>query len=318
MQLFCQPMEWGLELTGWGRPIGLGIDRQQRLLVTDMDCHTLVRFDADYRHYQCHSGPGAMWDGGHQVCAGTTTARPKHPARGWNGPHGVVADGAGSLLVTCYYDPMIVAVAPGGAARTLIGHEYLKGPATTQLDKQGRLLVAEYALNLLLAFGPNGDYLGRLGLAADGTALAFDTSPAGVTATQSMGGFDRLHMAVSVQDSSILVADTWNNRLQRFSNEGTLLDWLADGQGWTTSATGPLRTPLPHIDRPVAIDQRDSGQLLVTAWGSSKVSLLASNGMPIETKELPRLNKPYDARFLGEGIVIADTHNGRVLVVDKI
>lgn len=64
MQLFSQTAPWGLELTGFGRPIGLGLDEQRRLLVTDMDYHAVIRLDADLRHYQCHDGLGKTWGGG--------------------------------------------------------------------------------------------------------------------------------------------------------------------------------------------------------------------------------------------------------------
>lgn len=318
MQLFSQTAPWGLELTGFGRPIGLGFDEQHRLLVTDMDYHAVIRLDADLRHYQCHDGLGKTWGGGQKVAAGKSKARPRRPPGGWNGPHGVTTDGNGQLLVTCYYDPMIVALTPDGSARVLVGSEYLKGPATSRLDGQGRILVAEYALNLLLAFSPNGEYLGRLGLAPNEQILKFDLGRTGVPATTSPGGFDRLHMAMSTVDGLILVADTWNHRLQRFSAEGESLGCLSTGQGW--NADTPPANPQfdSQIACPVAVDQSTAGQLLVTAWGSNQVLLFGPDGTPLSIGNLPNLNKPYDARFVGDGIVIADTHHGRVLVVDKI
>jgi outer membrane protein assembly factor BamB len=230
----------------------------------------------------------------------------------------VTTDGKGQLFVTCYYDPMIVALTPDGSARVLVGSEYLKGPATSRLDSQGRILVAEYALNLLLAFSPNGEYLGRLGLAPNEQILKFDLGRTGVPATTSPGGFDRLHMALSTLDGLILVADTWNHRLQRFSAEGEYLGCLRTGQEWNADTAPATPQFNPPIACPVAVDQSTSGQLLVTAWGSSQVLLFGPDGTPLSIGNLPSLNKPYDARFVGDGIVIADTHHGRVLVVDKI
>lgn len=302
MRLFRQRHPWGTEITGFGRPMGLGLDGEGRLLATDMDCHLLVRFDAALGHYQCHAGIGHRWEAPLAVADGRTPGRPARPPRGWNGPHAVVQDARGRLLVTCYYDPMVAVLEGGeGAGRVLIGKLALQGPATSRIDARGRLLVAEYALNLLLAFDADGAYLGRLGLDAARRPLEFDAGRGGVPASPLPGGFDRLHMALGAPDGSILVADTWNDRLQRFSAGGEFIGRLGG-----------------DIARPVALDLNARGQLLVTAWGSHEVLLLGNDGRRLPMARLPALEKPYDARFFGEGAVVADTHHGRILVVDNL
>jgi outer membrane protein assembly factor BamB len=318
MQLLRQCHPWGVEITGFGRPMGLGVDRHGRLLVTDMDCHVLVRFDAQLLQFQCHDGMNHNWGPLTEVGTGRSALRPSRQPGGWNGPHAVAEDHEGRLMVTCYYTPMVAAVAPHGATQLLIGNDQLKGPATARIDAQGRVLVAEYALNLLMVFDAGGGYLGRMGVAPNRLALKFDAGRGAVPASTAPGGFDRLHMAVGMPDGGFLVADTWNHRLQRLSAEGDFVGCLMDERGWQTSLEHlPVATDR-SISCPVALDLNAAGQLLVTAWGSNKVLLLDANGLPVRLKDLPDLNKPYDARFFGDGLVIADSHHGRVLIVDNL
>jgi NHL repeat len=298
--------------------MGLGVDRAGCLLVTDMDCHALVRFDSTMRQFQCHAGLNECWGPWRRVTEGHCTERPSRPPGGWNGPHAVTEDSQGQLLVTCYYTPMVVALAPDGRADVLIGSDVLKGPATARIDAQGQILVAEYALNLLMIFDAHGRYKGRLGLAVGEGPLKWDPGRGAVPASNKAGAFDRLHMAVGTPEGGFLVADTWNHRLQRFSADGNFTGCVVDGRGWQTECEGSGVAVDHGISCPVALDLNDAGHLLVTAWGRNQVLLLDANGAAVPLRGLPSLDKPYDARFFGEGLVIADTHHGRLLIVDNL
>ena len=61
MELYRRPAPWGLELSGFGRPMGLGRDAQGCWLVTDMDCHVLWRLDAAIERFQWHAGTAEGW-----------------------------------------------------------------------------------------------------------------------------------------------------------------------------------------------------------------------------------------------------------------
>lgn len=308
-------------LTGFGRPFGLGFDNRGLLLVTDMDCHVVVRWDLDQNSYQCHYGINECWGPALAPLSGFSSTRPKQHPVGWNGPHSAASDASGRIVVTCYYSPAVVNVPTDGVAELLIGPDRLSGPASATIDPQGRLLVAEYAKNLVMGFDASGRYLGRLGRATNGDALLFDSDDLAVPASAGAGGFDRLHMATTGVDGCILVADTWNNRLQKFSPSGEYLCLLNDLTGWKdvpdrgfwNRTVGPVSIPCP-----VAMDQHADGRILVTAWGSSQLFLLESGGCGTELSVPTTLCKPYDARFHKNGVVIADTHNGRVLVVENI
>jgi hypothetical protein len=242
--------DWGIELAGFGRPFGLGEDASGRLHVTDMDRHTLVRFDASLRGHDTIVGPGIF-----------------------NGPHSVEFAGDGRLFVTCYYTPAIYEVRDGAATRLPAA---LSGPASAFLDSVGRLLVAEYSQNAVLAL----DIDGR-------TAFAFD------------GTFDRPHMARALPGGDVIVADTWKNRLQRFDAAGKVLD-----------------DQVAAAACPVAIDPDATRGWLVTAWGDNCVLRFDERGRCTGRLQAPPLDKPYDARWLsGDRVAVADSYHSRVLVL---
>lgn len=244
--------EWGIELTGFGRPFGLGEDAAGRLHVTDMDRHTLIRFDAALDRQETVVGPGTF-----------------------NGPHSVEFAGDGRLFVTCYYTPAIFEVSDGHAD---LLDAPLTGPASAFFDQAGHLLVAEYAQNAVLALETDGR-----------VAFVFD------------GSFDRPHMARSLENGEVVVADTWNNRLQRFDASGKLLD-----------------DQLAAMACPVAIDPDPKRGWLVTAWGDNCVLRCDARGRVTGRLEAPALDKPYDARWLsGDRVAVADSHHARVLILQS-
>lgn len=305
-------------LSGFGRPFGIGFDLKGNLLVTDMDCHVVIRFDTDFETFQLHDGLHGSWSNQFKIKSGYSSERSKCAPHGWNGPHSVTTGSSGQLFVTCYYQPMVVELAGDGKAKMLITSKELTGPATAQLDEQGHLLVAEYAQNLVLRFKPDGSYHGRLGRDSRRGLLIFDSAVGGVLKSSLIGGFDRPHMAKSLLDNSIVVVDTWNNRLQRFSSRGEFIAWHTGEGGWHAGLPNEVEAKPDSIKCPVAIDEDPSGQLLVTAWGGDRLMLFGSDGSAQSVFGLPQLNKPYDARFFNSGVVVADTGNGRVLVLDKL
>lgn len=244
--------DWGIELTGFGRPFGLGQDASGRLHVTDMDRHTLLRFDTSLTGHQTLVGPGTF-----------------------NGPHSVECAADGRLFVTCYYRPAIFVVNEGVAVKLPTP---LTGPASAFLDSSGHLLVAEYAQNAVLAIKSDGR-----------PAFRFD------------GTFDRPHMARALANGDVIVADTWNNRLQRFDQSGKLID-----------------DQLATASCPVAIDADAKRGWLVTAWGDNCVLRLDERGRCTGRLDAPALEKPYDARWLSDDrVAVADSHHARVLIMQS-
>ena len=268
--------DWGTELTGFGRPFGLGFDAARRLHVTDMDRHLLYRFDARLDRVEWHDGGSSGWNGPLSVSPNRTSAAAPAAAAGWNGPHAVDFGADGSLYVTCYYGAAIHVLAADGSPVARLGHDILHGPASAFLNGAGLLMVAEYADSAVLLLDTAGHRAGRL-----------------------RGAFDRPHMARALPNGTIAVADTWNNRVQRFTSDGDLLDadWISP------------------VACPVAVDPADDGRMLVTVWGENIVIAFDPSGQNPGRLTSPPLDHPYDARWMGRDVVVADSHNARVLIL---
>ena len=290
---------WGVELSGFGRPFGLGFDAVGRLHVTDMDTHVLTRFDHEFQSFQWHDGE-SDWSAPCIVVEGQVAPMAQRTRAGWNGPHSVTFDGGGDLYVTCYHEAAIHVLSPAGKPLRTIGQNVLSGPASAFFDRAGRLLVAEYSRNAVLALEVSGAFAGCLGRDARGNPVRFEDIREPLPATNELGGFDRPHMVRQLADDTLAVADTWNNRVQRFSPSGEFLGLLGDD-------------PIPC---PVALDPGPDNRLLVTAWSSNSVLTFEANDARLPRRlDRPRLKRPYDARFWGDDIVVADSHNSRVLII---
>ncbi len=303
MQLFKKYHQWGIELTGFGRPFGIGIDGDNAIMITDMDCHVVIKIDSNFHSSTCWNGIDG-WTPLEKIDDGFTEKRPKNPPIGLNGPHSVAIGFGRRLIVCCYYQPSIVECLDDGSCKYLIGGDILTGPASAMIDHKERLLVAEYAQNLIHAFDLTCTYLGSIGLSSTNENLCFDAClGSSLPSSKLIGGFDRPHMAITLGDGSLLVADTWNNRVQKFSPQGFPLGCYGDGR---------------EISCPVALSSDSMGRVLVTSWGDNNLVLFTCENQSKTLDLGTKLNNPYDARFYRDGIVVADSHNGRVLICNDL
>ena len=104
----------------------------------------------------------------------------------------------------------------------------LGGACYGSIDDSGRLMVAEYKLNAVFAVTSEGLFVGALGGGHSGF-----TEQRGFAAGKGGSEFDRPHMCRGRADGTLIVADTWNHRLQLFSHDGRFLGVLGGGlDGW--------------------------------------------------------------------------------------
>lgn len=314
LSLFRRTTASGEVFSGFGRPFGVGEDLAGRLLVTDMDCHMLVRFSADFESYQYHDGVSG-WSAARRLDDGQSVERPRLNPKGMNGPHSVAETGNGELIVICYYEPLLALIhSDGSMSRLVHGRGVLAGPATARLGRSGQILVAEYAQNLVLVFDLLGNYLGRIGRSDDEELLMVEPHSGGVSRKNAVGGLDRPHMAIQMRDDSILVADTWNHRLQRFTlSERSVCELKIDSDGIRAGLGVAALPPCP-----VAIDEDVAGRILVTDWANSQILLMNQCAGNVVRVPVPGLNQPYDARFYRQGLVVADSGAGRVLLMNDL
>ena len=88
----------------------------------------------------------------------------------------------------------------------------LNGPATGRYARDGRLWIAEYARNCIVALDMVGEPIVTIG------GCAHDVVPRedGYSSDAWRSAFDRPHMVTELSDASLAMSDTWNHLIQRF------------------------------------------------------------------------------------------------------
>lgn len=300
-------------LSGFGRPFGLKVLGSGGMLVTDMDLHAVFEIDAAWSRVRAMDD-GPDWSDWQNIEQGHIPRAAARPPGYFNGPHSVDVARDGWLCVTTYYDPALHVVDPearrSATVRSLSSGAILKGPATGVYADDGDLLVTEYALNCVFV------------LAGDLTLKRVLPTPNN-GAPQAMR-LDRPHMAVRSSDGTYVIADTWKHRLLQVGAEGQPLGWIgADLAGVGTGWHSPVEVGAPSalkggLHAPVAIDlDRETGEMLVTDWGNNRLQLFSRHGAVLASIDNLGLEKPYDAKFFREGLLVADSHHGRVIATRR-
>jgi hypothetical protein len=305
-----------VRLTGFGRPFSVACDPQGRLLVADMDLHGLCRVSPDLGGCQWLMDERG-WSAWQPFREGPAPAAAAGAPMLFDGPHSIAVASGGRLFVTTYYTPGVHVVSPDGDVRLLIGGHgdapRLTGPATGLFDGGGRLLVSEYALHGIFAYDAEGTFLGALGGGENG----FRAAPR-LSAGHGAAWFDRPHMCRALRDGDLVVADTWNHRLQRFTGDGVFVGSLGDGRDGWREATGPFpASDAPAgFHAPVAVGVADDGRLVVADWGNDRLQWFDAEGRHLATEDDLGLDRPYDAQVFGRRCAIANSHKGSVLIKD--
>ena len=301
-------------ISGFGRPFGLAQDGYGRVYVADMDLHAIARLAEDVS--SCEWLAGGNWTMATELQSGVVgRAAPRKPGR-FNGPHSVELASDGRIYVTTYYTPGLHIVAPSGS-RT-VGTDVLCGPATGHFDRQGHMIVTEYGQHSLVAFDADGGLHGALGGGKSGFRADPD-QPVGC----GPGFFNRPHMCRATAAGDLVVADTWNHRLQRFSSQGDYIGWLGGAaRQWSDDGNAPAQgAGSGAFNAPVAVSIDREDRILVTDWGNNRLQLFDADGSFVRAATDFKLDRPYDAQFLstpvlGKSVAIANSHHGQILLVD--
>ncbi|MFB6271286.1 MAG: NHL repeat-containing protein [Salinibacter sp.] len=174
------------------------------------------------------------------------------------------------------------------------------------VDPRGRLYVADAARDVVEVLRPNGTR--HMVLGGSGTRPGEFDTPSDVDPTNGQ---------------VLLVADTYNGRIQRFSEEGQYLESLPIGTGdrgrnddWTFEE-GRARRPIRGDGRPIAVARDDEGAVYVLDRRRRRVlkwSDLGQSGQ-IVGGHRGRLQDPV-ALAVGEAqrVYVADRGQGAILV----
>lgn len=303
-----QPPPLGVEtvagrtvVSGFGRPMGLAAGADGSLYVADMDLHAIARLAPDLGGCTWLGLAGDGWRDGAPMMGGTLQrAASRQPAM-LNGPHSVAVLPDGACWVVTYYRPSLGLYDVEGVCRvchtSIARLGPLQGPATARFSSRGRLLLTEYRMNAVAVIGTDAAPIVMIG---------------GPDPVRPRTLLDRPHMTMELGDGSLIVADTWNHRLQRFDAQGRRLAVLEDLDGWRED--GGLDADAAFMT-PVALAASGDGRLLVTDWGGSRLMRFDEDGELLSVRDDLGLDRPYDAQILHGRLVIADSHHGRIIIL---
>jgi DNA-binding beta-propeller fold protein YncE len=279
------------EYTGLDRPMGVAVDSQGYIYIADLNDHRVIKLDRSLRFIGAIGADshGHVKEGWQDLGDGAKSDQPG----GFNGPHHVLIERDGNLLVTELYGHRVQRFDPHGrfigalginkdgnftegfTKDTTVSKPHKDGVfvllSTAALDPSSNLVIADYGSNNLLKFDKAGNYIGRLGASQDGTERLSTWSKSPSPDTSLSGWvFDRLHQAVINNEGEIFVADTWNHRIQRISAEGHFMGWIGATQRgeivsrWSSALEpGSPSRKIGGFETPVAVALDDSGNLLV-------------------------------------------------------
>ena len=174
------------------------------------------------------------------------------------------------------------------------GDGQLWWPSSLAFDDEGRLYVADEALNRISIFDQDGKFLHKWGVVG---------SEAGQFSRPSFIAFDC--------DQNLLVADSLNHRVQRYTRDGRFLSqWGEYGSG-----SGQFNTPWG-----LAVDAQ--GAVYVSDWRNDRIQKFDSDGVFVAAfggtgQGDGEFNRPAGlAVDLQGNIIVADWGNERVQVLD--
>jgi streptogramin lyase len=217
-------------------------------------------------------------------------ARPVRCPEAWGAPLAVAAGPGGALFVADGARGAVIRVEPGGRCAAL-GEGVLERPSGVALAG-GRLAVADPPRHAIVLLDPaTGEERARLGRRGEGDGeLSFPTAVA------------------AAADGSLLVVDALNFRVARFGPDG----------GWR-GAFGEAGEAGGAFARPKAVAVGEDGRIYVSDAQRDLVLVFHPEGAfdyALGGGEGPgALALPAGLALLGDRLHVADSGNGRVLVV---
>jgi sugar lactone lactonase YvrE len=238
-----------------------------------------------------------------------------------NGPHGVLVDASGNLLIADTYNGRIRQVDAAGIITTSVGNGNLVQPWSLAQDYLGNLLVADPGGADIRKVSPGGTVITVAGYGVNG--YRGDNGPAGLAYLNQPEG-------VSVDASgNLFIADTLNQRIRKVNTSGIITTIAGNGTAGYTG-DGGMGTAA-SLNNPSSVLLDAAGDLFISDSHNDRIRELTVAG----TINTIAGNGGY--RFAGDGglavsaaiqqpigvamdtsgnLLIADTYNNRIRKVD--
>jgi len=240
------------------------------------------------------------------------------PASRFSDPYGVAIGPRGAIYVADGGEAnRIRVVQPDGAVSTLAGGKegFIDGlgtaaafntPSAIALDHLGNLYVADTGNHAIRRIAPDGAV----------TTLAGNGSPGYVDGIGRAAQFNG-PVGIAVDDAGIVyVADTYNDRIRRIAQDGTVTTLAGTGKPNLFDGPGTAAA----FDTPSALAVDHDGNLYIADTGNNAVRRLRPDGtvdtlaLPPEVERRPALRRPVGLAVTRDGyLYIVASAGGRIL-----
>lgn len=240
------------------------------------------------------------------------------PASHFSDPYGVAIGPRGAIYIADGGEAnRIRVVRPDGAVSTLAGGKegFIDGlgaaaafntPSAIALDHLGNLYVADTGNHAIRRIAPDGAV----------TTLAGNGSPGYVDGIGRAAQFNG-PVGIAVDDAGIVyVADTYNDRIRRIAQDGTVTTLAGTGKPNLFDGPGTAAA----FDTPSALAVDHDGNLYIADTGNNAVRRLRPDGtvdtlaLPPEAERRPALRRPVGLAVTRDGyLYIVASAGGRIL-----
>ena len=268
-------------------PGGIAIDSQGNIIVSEF-FHKLLKLDPNGNLLTSF---GTLGTGTGQL----------------NRPRGLAIDPVDNLYVANGDNNVVQKYDKNGNYLRKIGSRagglpwsYLVMLFDVKLDSHGNIFVADTSNNRIQKFDPNGNFLLNIGKSGAAPALG----------GAGNGQFNKPR-AIAIGPNDILyVADTYNNRIQEFDNNGNFIRTF----GQIGSAPGQFLNPSG-----IVVD-RSTGNIFVADTGNARIQIFNNNGQflsQFKTRIIPM--EPYFSYIDKSGhLLVSDGANHVINRFDTI
>ncbi len=202
------------------------------------------------------------------------------------------------------------------------GKNLFHGIANAIYDRSYNLFAEDYVNCSIVKFDTNLKLVGWIGGKSTTETTNTWEKVGSPVCSDIPGAFKGPHNLAFDSADNIYIADTWNDRIQKFSPQGKLIGWIgakSNGnltQGWETDGKAIASNKLGAFDKPVAIRIDNKDHLYVLEWAGNRLQKLNLNGEPIWN--INGYNAPYGLRVTSEDeFIVADTGNKQVIIYKK-
>ena len=192
------------------------------------------------------------------------------------------------------------------ASQILAGDNFymMDSPRDVAIGPDGRIYVADSRNHRILIFTSEGEFIDEFG--------QFGASDYNTNVMAPNGTFNEPWGIAVGPDGIVYVADTWNNRIQKFDSNGNFINLWGDFGAAETAYDfwGP---------RAVAVDS--AGNIFVSDTGNKRVVIFDSNGQNLGEfggagMGVGQFDEPVGIEVDDEGrVYIADTWNSRIQIM---